>query len=317
MLRYSLRRLLMMVPTLIGAALLVFLLLRVMPGDIVELKLTSSVGSAVTEETVIAERQRLGLDKSLLAQLGDWLTGLPQGHLGISMWTNRPVAQEIADRAQITLQISVMATVFAILLAVPLGTLSALYRGTWVDHLVRVITIGGIAIPAFWMGMLLLIALLALFQWAPPLRFTPLYEDPLNNIAQLSWPALAVGYRMAALLARMIRSTLLEVLHEDYIRTARAKGVRERVVVWRHALRNALLPAVTVVGVEFAMLIGGLMVTEQVFNLNGIGRLFIESVNHGDYIMLQGLVMVSAVLFMVVNLVVDLLYAALDPRVKY
>jgi peptide/nickel transport system permease protein len=172
-------------------------------------------------------------------------------------------------------------------------------------------------VPAFWLGMLIILALLWTFNWIPPLTFVPIYEDPWRNLSQLIWPALAVGYRYSAVATRMTRSTLLEVLNEDYIRTARAKGVYERLVVWRHAMRNAMLPVVTVVGLEFAFLIGGLVVTEQVFNLNGIGKLFVETVTRADYTMVQALVMLVATFFIIVNFVVDLLYAALDPRIRY
>ena len=173
------------------------------------------------------------------------------------------------------------------LLAIPLGTTAALMRGTWVDYAVRIITIGGLSIPSFWFGMLIMITLLYFFNWLPPITFTPIYVDPVANLTQLIWPALAVGYRYCAVVARMIRSSLLEVLNEDYIRTARAKGVFEKMVISRHALRNALLPAITVIGIEFAFLIGGLVVTEQVFNLNGIGMLFVQSVSRNDFTLIQ------------------------------
>ena len=176
-------------------------------------------------------------------------------------------------------------------------------RDTWVDYLVRIITIGGLSIPSFWFGMLIMLALLTFFKWLPPITFTPIYVDPLANLTQLIWPALAVGYRYCAVTARMIRSSLLEVLSEDYIRTARAKGVYERLVVSRHALRNALLPAITVIGLEFTFLIGGLVVTEQVFNLNGIGKLFVQSVSRNDFTLIQGMVMLIAVFYVFTNLI--------------
>lgn len=316
MLSYIRKRLLMTIPTFFGVALLTFFMLRVVPGDVVEYKLRADGGTMVSEETIQAEKRRLGLDKPLWAQFGDWAVGLATLDLGKSMWTDRPVIEEIGARIQLSLQVAVMAVVFGVAIAVPLGTLSALYRGTYIDQLIRVVTIAGIAMPPFWTGMLLLMALLALFQWLPPLSFTPIYEDPVANIAQLMWPAMAIGYRLAALVTRVVRSSLLEVLNEDYIRTARAKGVHERVVIRHHALRNALLPAVTVVGVEFGLLVGGLVVTEQVFNLNGIGRLFVEAVARSDFMLIQGLVLTTAAFFIAVNLVVDVLYALLDPRIQ-
>jgi peptide/nickel transport system permease protein len=233
------------------------------------------------------------------------------------MWTERPVIEEIALRLQLSLEVAILATLIAVLLAVPLGTVAALMRDTWVDYAVRIITIGGLSIPSFWFGMLIILSLLTFFNWLPPITFTPIYVDPIANLSQLIWPAMAVGYRYCAVTARMIRSSLLEVMTEDYIRTARAKGVFEKLVVSRHALRNALLPAITVIGLEFAFLIGGLVVTEQVFNLNGIGQLFVQSVSRNDFMLIQGMVMMIAVFYVFVNLIVDLLYAVFDPRIRY
>jgi peptide/nickel transport system permease protein len=316
MLRYTMHRTLMMIPTLIGVAVVVFFMLRVVPGDVVEVKLRGDGGS-VSQETIEMERKRLGLDKPIMTQFADWMLGLATLDLGKSMWTEQPVIDEIATRLELSMQVAIMATIFAVLLAVPLGTTAALMRGTWVDYVVRVLTIGGLSIPSFWFGMLIMMFLLGLFNWLPPITFTPIYVDPVANLTQLIWPALAVGYRYCAVVARMIRSSLLEVLNEDYIRTARAKGVFEKLVISRHALRNALLPAITVIGVEFAFLIGGLVVTEQVFNLNGIGKLFVQSVSRNDFTLIQGMVMLLAVIYVVVNLVVDLLYAVFDPRIRY
>jgi peptide/nickel transport system permease protein len=315
-LRFVAHRILLMIPTLLGVAVLVFFMLRIMPGDIVELKLKAD-GASVTQETLDMERKRLGLDKPLAAQFGDWMVGLATLDFGRSMWTGRPVAYEIAIRLELSLQVAIMATIIAILIAIPLGTISALYQNTWIDYVVRVLAIAGLAVPSFWLGMLMILALLLWFEWLPPITFTPFLQDPLQNISQLIWPALAVGYRYSAVATRMTRSTLLEVMREDYIRTARAKGVFERLVVARHAMRNALLPVVTVIGLEFAFLIGGLVVTEQVFNLNGIGKLFVEATSRGDYTMIQALVMLVAAFFIFINFAVDLLYAALDPRIKY
>jgi len=316
MLRYTISRTLMMIPTLIGVAVLVFFMLRIVPGDVVEVKLRGDGGS-VTQETIEMERKRLGLDKPLMNQFADWMVGLASLDLGKSMWTDQPVVEEIGTRLELSLEVAILATIFAVLLAIPLGTTAALMRGTWIDYVVRVLTIGGLSIPSFWFGMLISMFLLGLFNWLPPITFTPIYVDPIANLTQLIWPALAVGYRYCAVVARMIRSSLLEVLNEDYIRTARAKGVFEKVVISRHALRNAMLPAITVIGVEFAFLIGGLVVTEQVFNLNGIGKLFVQSVSRNDFTMIQGMVMMLAAIYVVVNLVVDLLYAVFDPRIRY
>ncbi len=316
MLRYTINRVLLMIPTLFGVAVLVFFMLRVVPGDIVEIKLRGDGGS-VTQETIDSERKRLGLDRPLLTQFADWMVGMAKGDFGISMWTERPVWTEIAIRLELSMQVALMATIIAVLLAIPMGTMAALFRDTWIDYTVRILTIGGLSIPSFWFGMLIMLGLLAFFNWLPPITFTPIYVDPWENLKQLIWPAMAVGYRYCAVVARMIRSSLLEVLNEDYIRTARAKGVFERLVISRHALRNALLPAITVIGLEFTFLIGGLVVTEQVFNLNGIGQLFVQSVSRNDFTLIQGMVMLIAAFYVFVNLIIDLLYAVFDPRIRY
>ena len=250
-------------------------------------------------------------------QFGKWFAGVARGDFGYSMWTGRPISYEVSVRLELSLQVAVMATAIALLIALPLGTLSALYKDTWIDQLIRVVSIAGLAVPSFWLGMIIILLLLSVFQWNPPLTFTPFLENPGENLSQLIWPALAVGYRYSAVVTRMMRSTLLEVLQEDYIRTARAKGLFERLVVVRHAMKNAMLPVVTVTGLEFAFLIGGLVVTEQVFNLNGIGKLFVLSVTRADNTMLQALVLLVSVSYILINFAVDLLYAVLDPRIRY
>jgi len=316
MLRYTINRVLLTIPTLLGVAVLVFFMLRIVPGDVVEIKLRGDGGS-VSQEVIDAERARLGLDKPLATQFADWMVGVATLNFGNSMWTERPVTEEIRLRFELSFQVAIMATIIAVLIAIPLGTMAALFRDTWIDYFVRIVTIGGLSIPSFWFGMLIMLALLAFFNWLPPITFTPIYVDPVANLTQLIWPALAVGYRYCAVVARMIRSSLLEVLNEDYIRTARAKGVYERLVISRHALRNALLPAITVIGLEFTFLIGGLVVTEQVFNLNGIGQLFVQSIARNDFTLIQGMVMLIAAFYVFVNLAIDLLYAVFDPRIRY
>ena len=315
MLWYAFKRILWAVPTLFGVAILVFVVLRLMPGDIVEMRVRGEGGN-VAREVIEAERTRLGLDKPVINQFFDWVGGMAVGDFGTSMWTGKPVIQEIGSRLELSLEVAILATILAVLLAIPLGTLSAVFQNTWIDYVVRVFSIAGLAVPSFWLGMLIILSLLLSFNWIPPLSFTPIYVDPWKNLSQLIWPALAVGYRYSAVATRMMRSTLLEVMQEDYIRTARAKGVYERLVVVRHGMRNALLPVITVIGLEFAFLIGGLVVTEQVFNLNGIGKLFVETVARADYTMVQALVMLIAAFFILVNILVDLLYAALDPRIR-
>ncbi len=318
MLRFILHRFLLMIPTLIGVAVLVFFLLRLMPGDPVATMLLGDAGGAnIPREVIEQERARLGLNLPLYVQFFKWFWGVLQGDFGFSMWTGKSVAYEIGIRLELSLQVAIMATILAILLALPLGTLSAIFKDTWIDQSIRMFSIAGLAVPSFWLGMIIILLLLSYFSWIPPLTFTSLWDDPWTNLSQLIWPAMAVGYRYSAVSTRMMRSSILEVLQEDYIRTARAKGVVERLVVARHAMRNALLPVVTVIGLEFAFLIGGLVVTEQVFNLNGIGRLFVQAVARSDFTMIQALVLLVSVFFVVVNFVMDLLYAFLDPRIRY
>ena len=227
------------------------------------------------------------------------------------------MSEEIGARIGLSFELALISTILAVIIAFPLGTLAALYRGTVLDYFIRILTIGGIAVPSFWLGMLLIMLVLAVWGVLPPLGTISIFADPMVNLSQMIWPAISVGYRYSSVVARMLRSSILEVLSEDYIRTARAKGLFERVVIVKHGMRNALLPTVTVIGLEFAFLLGGLVVTETVFNLNGIGKLFVDSVVRNDLNLLQGLVLTVATAFVFINLLVDLCYAALDPRIRY
>jgi peptide/nickel transport system permease protein len=305
-----------MIPTLFGVAALIFLLLRVVPGDIVELKYAGT-GVYAPEEAIARERAQLGLDQPLWKQFSGWIWGMTRLDFGTSMWTGRPITHEIAIRLELSLQLALMATFVAVLISIPLGTLAAVKQDTWVDYVVRVFSIAGLAIPSFWLGIVIILAFIIYFRWLPPLTFTSFWVDPKANLMQLIWPALAVGYRYSAVATRMTRSAVLEVLREDYIRTARAKGLWERAVLIRHALKNALSPIITVIGLEFAFLIGGLVVTEQVFNLNGIGKLFVEAISQRDYTMIQSLVLLTSFVFIFVNFLVDVINAFLDPRIRY
>ena len=311
-----------MVPTLFGAAVLVFFLLRLIPGDICELRMAGT-GGYFDKEALDICRAEIGIDQPLFLQFLDFLWGFIRFDLGTSMWTNRPIGEEIALRFELSLQVAIMATITATVIAIPLGTVSAIKQDTWVDYTVRIFSIAGIAMPSFWLGILIILGLLVSTQalwgtpWMPPIQYVPLWVDPWQNLSMLIWPAVATGYRYSAVATRMTRSALLEVLREDYVRTARAKGLREKLIINRHALRNALLPVVTVIGIEFAFLMGGLVVTEQVFNLNGLGKLFVEAVTNHDYTLTQALVMVVVTVFVLTNFVVDILYAWLDPRIRY
>jgi peptide/nickel transport system permease protein len=314
---YILKRLLAMIPTLLGVAVLIFLLLRVVPGDVVEARYLTGEGQFTSQELMDSERKKLGLDQPLWKQFADWMSGLARLDLGTSMWTGSPITEEIELRFALSLQLAIMATIVATLLAIPLGILAAVKQDTWVDYAVRVFSIAGLAMPSFWLGILLILMLLVVFHWLPPMVFTPLWVDPWENLAQLIWPALAVGYRYSAVSTRMMRSAMLEVLREDYIRTARAKGLWLKLILSRHALKNAMLPVLTIISLEFAFLLGGLVVTEQVFNLNGLGMLFVESISRRDYTLTQALVMLVATFFLTINFLVDIAYGWLDPRIRY
>ncbi len=322
MLQYVIKRLLLMIPTVFGAAVLVFLLMRAIPGDICYLRIAGTGGN-IDLDAVRQCRIDLGLEKPLLAQFWEFISGFVVGDFGKSMWTGQPIFDEVALRFQLSLQVAIMATIVSILIAIPLGTLAAVKQDTWVDYTVRTFSIAGIAIPSFWLGILIILGILIFTKswwgqsWMPPITYRPIWVDPWYNLSMLIWPALATGYRYSAVATRMTRSAVLEVLREDYVRTARAKGVWESLVIRRHALRNALLPVITIIGIEFAFLMGGLVVTEQVFNLNGIGKLFVESVENQDYNMTQSLVMLVVVIFAFTNFFVDLWYAWLDPRIRY
>ena len=317
MLQYIIKRLLLMIPTLFGVAVLIFLLLRVVPGDVVEARFMTQGSQFQSQELMDMERKKLGLDQPMWKQFTTWMGGLARLDFGLSMWTGSPITEEIKLRFALSLQLAIMASTIATLLAIPLGILAAIKQDTWVDYAVRVFSIAGLAMPSFWLGILMILTMLIVFRWLPPMVFTPLWVNPWENLAQLIWPALAVGYRYSAVGTRMMRSAMLEVLREDYIRTARAKGLWLKLILSRHALKNAILPVLTIISLEFAFLLGGLVVTEQVFNLNGLGMLFVEGIARRDYTLIQALVMLVATTFLFVNFLVDIAYAWLDPRIRY
>jgi peptide/nickel transport system permease protein len=305
-----------MIPTLLGVAIVTFTLIRIIPGDVVELRYSGDRG-AVSQELLDKERARIGLDQPVWRQFVTWIFGVARLDFGTSMWTGAPIWEEIRLRFALSVQVAIMATMVAVLLAIPLGVLAALKQDTWIDYAVRLFSIAGLATPSFWLGIVAILVLLIVFKWLPPMVYTPFWVNPWQNLAQLIWPALAVGYRYSAVATRMTRSAMLEVLREDYIRTARAKGLMQKLILSRHALKNAMLPVMTVIALEFAFLIGGLVVTEQVFNLNGLGLLFVQAVAHRDYTLIQALVMLVSGFFIVVNFFMDAVYAWVDPRIRY
>ena len=310
---YLIRRFFLMLLTLFGISILVFTMLRVVPGNIADI-LFDAAGMIDTAEKGKLEVE-LGLDKPIIVQYAHWIDGLAHGDLGYSYVSEKPALQEILPRIPITAKLAGLALTFAILFGVPLGVISAVRQNSKLDYALRVISLSGLSMPAFWLGLLILMAFVKFFGTIP------IYTDPphgfWNNLWLYSVPAAAVGFRSSALVMRLTRSSMLEVLRQDYIRTARAKGASDSNVNYHHALRNAILPVVTVIGLEAAFLMGGLIVTETVFNIPGVARFLVEAIRWRDYPIVQNLVMFIAVVAVSINFLVDLLYAALDPRIKY
>lgn len=314
---YIVRRLFLMIPTLLGAVTLIFLLMRLLPGDVALYILGSGESSDINKQALQQIRQELGLDQPFLVQYGTWMWGAVRLDFGKSYWTRQPVIDELKSRYPLTLNLALMSVLIGTLIAVPLGVLSAIRQDSLLDYAARLFVIAGLSIPNFWLAILVILGLVHYFQWLPPLNYTPFWSDPWVNVQQLIFPALITGYRLSAIGARMTRSSLLEVLRDDYVRTARAKGLQERLVVIKHALRNALLPVITIIGVELLVLFGGLVIIETVFTIPGIGRYLVDAITHRDYPSIQALVFVFAVFVVLVNLLVDLLYGFLDPRIRY
>lgn len=312
MLRYVLQRLLQSAIVLFGVTVVVFLLLQLVPGDPVRLAL----GTRYDQATYDALRARSGLDQPLVVQYVQYLSHAVTGDLGVSFRTGQPVTTTVLDRLPATLSLAVTALVLALLVAFPLGVLSGIRRGSIVDHAARVFSQFGVSVPDFWMGIMGILLFTGVLGWLPPAGYVSLTEDPAGWATHVILPAATVGLVTASILTRFIRSAVLEVLAEDYIRTAEGKGLRRRVIVTRHVLRNAMIPVVTVIAVQLASLLGGVIVVEVLFAWPGLGRLTYDAVEARDYPILQGAVLFVAALFLLVNLLVDLLYARLDPRIS-
>src|SRR6266446_6299610 len=304
-----------MILTLFGISVIIFVLLRLVPGNIADI-LFDSAGMINPVEKKQIEHE-LGLDRPIAVQYAQWIGGLMEGDLGYSYKSERPAIEEIVPRIPITAKLAALALAFSVLLGVPLGVISAVRQNSALDYVLRVVSLSGLSMPSFWLGMVIILALVAWIGWIPPMTYVPASENFKLHAIQFILPAMAVGYRSSALIMRITRSALLEVMREDYIRTARAKGQGERTVIWSHALKNAILPVVTVIGIEFAFLIGGLVVTETVFNLPGIARFLVQAILWRDYPIVQSLVMFIAAVVILSNLAVDMLYGVLDPRVRY
>ncbi len=312
---YLAQRLGIAVLTLLGMSMVIFALLRLAPGDIVDILF--STGGYVNAEERKAIMAELGIDKPLITQYFEWLRNFMVGDLGKSYRYDQPAWDIIRPLIPVTLELAVLSIMVAVFIGVPAGVISAVRQDTGLDYALRVFSLAGLSMPAFWLGMVIILALVTWLQWIPPVTYVGPRENFWLHAVQFGLPALAVGYRSSALIMRITRSALLEVMREDYIRTAWAKGQSERVVIWRHALKNAILPVVTVIGIEFAFLIGGLVVTENVFNLPGVARFLVQAILWRDYPIVQNLVMLIAVVVILSNLFVDMLYGFLDPRVRY
>ena len=301
--------------TLFGMSVVIFLLLRLAPGNIVDILF--STGGYVNPSERAAIARELGLDKPLWAQYGEWMGQLAVGNLGKSYRYDLPAWEIIRPLIPVTLELALLSLIISVALGVPFGVISAVRQDTRLDYALRVFSLAGLSMPSFWLGMVIILGLVAWIGWIPPVTYVRMSENFWLHAVQFMLPALAVGYRSSALIMRITRSSLLEVLREDYVRTAWAKGQTRRAVIWRHALKNAILPVVTVIGIEFAFLIGGLVVTETVFNLPGLARFLVQAILWRDYPIVQNLVMFIAVVVILSNLLVDMLYGVLDPRVRY
>ena len=313
--QYIVRRLLLAVPSVLLVSLVIFSLMRIVPGDVVMARI--SEGGFLTEEALAEIRAELGIDRPFMQQYVSWLGHALQGDLGKSLWSDEPVLRTILERSKVSVQLAVMGMAMTVMIAIPLGVLSAIKQDSWMDYGARFFSILGLSLPDFWIATVLILFLSLYVGWLPQFGYFPLWSDPVKNLQAMIFPALIIGYRLSAISARMTRSTMLEVLREDYVRTARAKGLGERTVIYRHALRNAVLPVITIMGAQTVNLLGGLVIIETIFALPGVGRLLLDAVILRDYTVVQGMVVTFAVLFVVANLIVDLSYAVIDPRIRY
>ncbi len=315
MLSYVLRQVLFAVPALFGVTVVVFGLMKAVPGDVV----TNLVGlqGNVSAERLVELRRMFGLDLPVHVQFGQWLSAAVQGDLGSSLRTGRPIVGDLALRFPVTLELTLLGLLIALVLAVPLGIVAALWRGKVVDYAVSLFALLGLSIPGFFLGILLILLFSLRLEWLPPAGYVPFTESPVENLRHMLLPSVSLGLILAAAATRIMRSSMLEVLGRDYVRTARAKGLAKSTVILRHALRNALNPVITVVGLQFGALLGGAVIIEQVFALPGVGRFALEGINLRDYPVVQGSVLLISVAFIAVNVLVDTVYSLVDPRIRY
>lgn len=314
MVEYIVRRLLYGILVLLFMVTFVFVVMRAVPGDVVMLQLADA--GSVTEDQVDEIKAQLGLDKSIGSQLFVWLSDSFRGDLGNSLWSNQPVTELIVERLPVTLELTFLSVIMAIIIGIPIGVISAVKHNKVIDHFLRVIAVGGLSIPNFWLGLLILLGLTFIFNWIPPLSYKSFSEDPIVNLQQMIFPALVLAVTLAASIIRMTRSALLEVLHSDFIRTIRSKGAKERVIIFKHALRNSLVSVITLIGIQIGTLLGGTVVLESIFSLPGLGSLIFESVIIRDYPIVQAAVLTFGAMFLLVNLIVDVMYGWIDPRIR-
>ena len=315
--QYTLKRIGLFIPTLFLMTILVFVVMRIVPGDPAIALLEGDGGGSYTAQDLQNLREKLGTDRNMAVQYVDWVGGIFKGDFGDSYWFKASVMSELGDRMPRTLELAVLAIILSVIFSVPLGVISAIKPDSWLDFGARTFTIVGIAIPNFLMAVLMIISLLAIFNWLPPLGYVELWDNPVKNLQQMIFPAIALAIYDMAFIARVTRSSMMEVLREDYMRTARAKGLSERVVLVRHGLKNAFLPILTISGWQFARLFEGAVIIETIFLIPGVGRILIEAIFHRDFPMIQAVIVVIGTGVLLINLVVDLLYGWIDPRIRY
>ncbi len=317
--KYIARRLLLFIPTLLGASILIFVLMRLVPGDIAEILVyqTGTESSAVQQKQIQQIREELGLNRPVVVQYLAWLGNALRGDFGYSYTQRRPVTDILKERFPRSMELAFLTIVVAIIWAIPLGVISAVRHNSWADYLVRMVSISGLSLPIFFTGVLILYGLVRFFRWLPPLEFVSFVDNPAENLKQLIWPTLCQAYYISAPITRLTRSQMLEVVRHDYVRTARAKGLAERAVVYRHALSNSLLPVITFIGWWGGRLLGGIVIMEIIFSVPGMGTALVQAVSYRDYPTVQAFIFVMAVVYLTINLLVDLMYGWLDPRIRY
>ncbi len=315
--QYTIKRVGLFVPTVLLVTVLVFVLMRWIPGDPALAILEDEGGGSFTQEDLARLRHEIGTDRPIVVQYVTWMSGVVQGDFGDSLWFKAPVMGELKDRIPVTVELALFAMLLAMVVAIPLGVVSAIKPNSNLDYGARVFTLAGIALPTFFTAILMILFLVRLFNWLPPLGYEKLWVDPMSNLQQMLFPALALaGYDMA-FISKVTRSAMLEILREDYMRTARSKGLTERIVLARHGLKNAFLPILTISGWQFGRLFGGTIIIETIFLVPGMGRILIESIGHRDYVMIQAVVVIIGLSIVTINLMIDLLYGWLDPRIRF